>query len=102
MKVTKPIKRKPNIAIFRAYGVSNFESFNSTDTFLSPRAGLIFKPIEAVSIYTNYSVSYVPRAGDQLTARNLPVQPTITIRPGAPVRLLVHRDLVLAPRQARD
>ena len=45
-----------------------FESFNSTDTFLSPRAGLIFKPIEAVSIYTNYSVSYVPRAGDQLTS----------------------------------
>ena len=45
-----------------------FESFNTTDTFLSPRAGLIFKPIEAVSIYTNYSVSYVPRAGDQLTS----------------------------------
>ncbi len=44
------------------------ESFNVTDTFLSPRAGLIFKPIEAVSIYTNYSVSYVPRAGDQLTS----------------------------------
>ena len=44
------------------------ETFNTTDTFLSPRAGLIFKPIEAVSIYTNYSVSYVPRAGDQLTS----------------------------------
>ena len=45
-----------------------FESFNETDSFLSPRAGLIFKPVEAVSIYTNYSVSYVPRAGDQLTS----------------------------------
>ena len=44
------------------------ESFNVTDTFLSPRAGLIFKPVEAVSIYGNYSVSYVPRAGDQLTS----------------------------------
>lgn len=43
----------------------------------------------------------VLRAGDQLTARNLQIQPTITIRPGAPVRLLVHRDLVLAPWQAR-
>ena len=37
------------------------------------------------------------RAGDQLTSRNLQVQPTITIRAGAPVRLVVHRDLVLAP-----
>ena len=44
------------------------ESFNVTDTFLSPRAGLIYKPIEPVSIYANYSVSYVPRAGDQLTS----------------------------------
>lgn len=39
----------------------------------------------------------VARAGDQLTSRNLQIQPTITIRPGTPVRLVVHRDLVLAP-----
>ncbi len=38
----------------------------------------------------------VARAGDQLTSRNLQIQPTITVRPGAPVRLVVHRDLVLA------
>ncbi|TPE63336.1 TrbI/VirB10 family protein [Sandaracinobacter neustonicus] len=37
------------------------------------------------------------RAGDQLTARNLNIQPTITIRPGAEVRLVVHRDLILTP-----
>lgn len=39
----------------------------------------------------------VARAGDQITARNLNIQPSITIRPGAPVRLVVHRDLVLQP-----
>lgn len=39
----------------------------------------------------------VARAGDQITSRNLQIQPTITIRPGTPVRLVVHRDLVLAP-----
>lgn len=50
------------------------ESFNVTDTFLSPRAGLIFKPVEAVSLYGNYSVSYVPRAGDQLTSLTLSSQ----------------------------
>ncbi|AJR22736.1 TrbI/VirB10 family protein [Sphingobium sp. YBL2] len=39
----------------------------------------------------------VSRAGDQITSRNLQVQPTIIIRPGTPVRLLVHHDLVLPP-----
>ena len=37
------------------------------------------------------------RAGDQITQRNLDIQPTITIPPGAPVRLLVTRDLILPP-----
>jgi type IV secretion system protein VirB10 len=41
----------------------------------------------------------VGRAGDQITMRNLNIQPTITIRPGAPVRLVVHKDLVLRPWQ---
>jgi type IV secretion system protein VirB10 len=39
----------------------------------------------------------VSRAADQITSRNLQVPPTIIIRPGTPVRLLVHRDLVLPP-----
>ncbi len=39
----------------------------------------------------------VSRAGDQFTQRNLGIQPTIDIRPGAPVRLVVRQDLVLAP-----
>ncbi len=36
-------------------------------------------------------------AGEQLTRDNLDIQPTITMRPGAPVRLIVNRDLILAP-----
>lgn len=43
--------------------------------------------------------SNVSRAGDHITQRNLDTQPTITIRPGAPVRVLVTRDLVIAPAQ---
>ena len=39
----------------------------------------------------------VARAGDQLTSKTLNVQPTITIRPGTPVRLVVQKDLILAP-----
>ncbi|WP_174292812.1 TrbI/VirB10 family protein [Sphingomonas bacterium] len=50
--------------------------------------------VQAIRQSTQDSVS---RAGDQITSRNLGVQPTITIRPGARVRLVVHKDLVLAP-----
>lgn len=50
--------------------------------------------VQAIRESTQQNVS---RAGDQITSRNLQVQPTITIRPGAPVRLIVHRDLILAP-----
>lgn len=41
--------------------------------------------------------SNTARAGDQITQRNLDIPPTITIRPGAPVRVLVIRDLILTP-----
>ncbi len=36
-------------------------------------------------------------AGQQLTARNLDIRPTITVRPGWPVRVIVNEDLVLQP-----
>jgi len=55
--------------------------------------------VQALRESTQQSVS---RAGDQLTSRSLQVQPTVTIRPGAPVRLVVHRDLVLAPWKGTD
>jgi type IV secretion system protein TrbI len=37
------------------------------------------------------------RAGDQLVAKNLAIPPTVTVRPGWPLRVLVHKDIVLAP-----
>lgn len=39
----------------------------------------------------------VESAGDKIVSRQLDVQPTITVRPGARVRVLVSRDLVLEP-----
>ena len=45
--------------------------FHTTDGLISPRVGLIFKPVEPVSIYGNYSLAYVPRVGDQLTSLSL-------------------------------
>lgn len=40
------------------------------------------------------------RAGERIVARDLEVAPTLTVRPGWPVRAIVHEDLVLAPWQA--
>jgi type IV secretory pathway VirB10-like protein len=36
-------------------------------------------------------------AGEQITGRNIQIRPTITIRPGWPVRAVVNHDLVLKP-----
>ncbi|MEW9855632.1 TrbI/VirB10 family protein [Novosphingobium sp. M1R2S20] len=70
----------------------------ATSTLLGAGANLPFSGesdlVQAIRESTQQNVS---RAGDQLTSRNLQIQPTITIRPGASVRLVVHRDLVLAP-----
>lgn len=39
----------------------------------------------------------VNQVGQQVVRRNLNIQPTLTIRPGHPVRVIVTRDLVLQP-----
>ena len=38
------------------------------DNLVSPRAGLVYKPTEPVSIYTSYGVSYLPASGDQFSS----------------------------------
>jgi len=40
------------------------------------------------------------RAGDQLVARSLEIQPTLKVRPGWPLRIVVHKDIVLQPWRA--
>jgi type IV secretion system protein VirB10 len=37
------------------------------------------------------------QTGQQIVGRNLNVQPTLTVRPGFPVRVIVNRDLLLEP-----
>ena len=36
-------------------------------------------------------------AGQRITEKNLNIQPTLTIRPGWPVRIIVQKDLILKP-----
>jgi catecholate siderophore receptor len=49
-----------NTAIFRT----------RTDNTVSPRAAVIVKPVDNVSVYTAYSISYLPSSGDQFSALN--------------------------------
>ena len=46
----------------------NQDHLETKDGLLSPRFGLIYKPIEPFSIYASFSRAYVPRAGEQLTS----------------------------------
>jgi type IV secretory pathway VirB10-like protein len=43
------------------------------------------------------AVNSLNQVGQQVVRRNLNVQPTLTVRPGFPVRVIVNRDLVLEP-----
>jgi catecholate siderophore receptor len=46
----------------------NNERLSRKDELVSPRAGLVFKPIQTLSLYTSYSVSYLPSSGDQFAS----------------------------------
>ncbi|HEY1044589.1 MAG TPA: TonB-dependent siderophore receptor [Telluria sp.] len=43
-------------------------TLDHTDSPVSPRVGLVYKPLPSVSLYGSYSVAYVPRAGEQLSS----------------------------------
>ena len=42
--------------------------FSSDDNLISPRLGLVYKPVEPLSVYSSYSLTYLPRAGEQLSS----------------------------------
>jgi len=37
------------------------------------------------------------QVGQQITRKNLNLQPTLTVRPGFPLRIIVNKDLILRP-----
>ena len=41
----------------------------------------------------------VNQVGQEITKRNVSIQPTLTIRPGFPIRVMVNKDLILRPYQ---
>jgi catecholate siderophore receptor len=79
-------------------------SVRSDDGLLSPRAGLVYKPLDVVSLYASYSIAYQPRAGEQLaslsasnaaldpeTFRNRELGAKWDIRPDLSASLAVYR-----------
>jgi catecholate siderophore receptor len=56
----------------------NGDNFHRVDNLLSPRAGIVYKPVVPLSLYGSYSVSYLPSSGDQfssLTASTQTLEP---------------------------
>ena len=54
------------------------QQLSRRDNLVSPRAGLVIKPVQPVSIYGSYSLSYLPSSGDQfasLTATTQTLEP---------------------------
>ena len=43
-------------------------NLNSSDGIVSPRLGVVFKPVPTLSLYANYSMASFPRGGDQLSS----------------------------------
>jgi catecholate siderophore receptor len=44
------------------------ESFHRVDNLVSPRLGIVIRPIVPLSIYASHSISYLPSSGDQFSS----------------------------------
>ncbi|HST53118.1 MAG TPA: TonB-dependent siderophore receptor [Pyrinomonadaceae bacterium] len=52
----------------RFHNNRNDANLRRIDNLVSPRAGIVFKPATALSIYGSYGVSYLPSSGDQFSS----------------------------------
>lgn len=77
-------------ALFKAALLSTILSVGSEAGTSNNQGGLL----DAIRRGSSDSIS---QTGRQVVGRSLSVQPTITIRPGFPVRVIVTRDLVMEP-----
>ena len=52
----------------------NGDQLRRLDNLISPRLGLVIKPVVRMSLYGNYSVSYLPSSGDQFASLTIITQ----------------------------
>lgn len=69
----------------------------STLLSVGAEAGISSSENNLVQAIREGASNSVSQTGQQIIQRQLNIQPTLTIRPGFPVRVIVNRDLVLAP-----
>ena len=60
----------PSTISIRPRSPRGSQSLSRTDEEISPRLGLVYKPIENISIYGSYSESFLPRSGEQFANIN--------------------------------
>ena len=72
------------VALATVLGIGSELAFGSSDSDL----------VRALQLSTQATTN---RAGQRLVEKNLNVQPTITVRPGWPLRVIVHKDIILRP-----
>jgi type IV secretion system protein VirB10 len=77
------------IALSTLLGVGTETTFGSSQSDL----------VQAIEQSTQESTN---QAGQRIVEKDLNIQPTITVRPGWPLRVIVHKDLVLRPYPGQD
>lgn len=80
------------VALSTLLGVGTELSLGAEES--DPGSGSGASLVRAIRQSTQQSVN---QAGQRITEKNLNIQPTITIRPGWPLRVIVYKDLVLRP-----
>lgn len=78
--------------LLKGIGLATLIGVGTQLSFGNDESDLVKALRESVQQTTN-------RAGQRLVERELDVQPTITVRPGWPLRVIVSRDLMLKPYQ---
>jgi len=76
--------------LLKGVALSTLLGVGTGDTFGSAQSNLVQAIRESTQESTN-------QAGQKIVEKNLNIQPTITVRTGWPVRVVVHKDLVLRP-----
>lgn len=80
-------------SLLKGIALSTLLGVGGQATFGSQQSNLV----EAIRQSTLESTN---QAGQRIVEKELNIQPTITIRPGWPLRVIVHKDLVLKPYRA--
>jgi type IV secretory pathway VirB10-like protein len=79
--------------LLKGIAMSTLLGVGTQVTFGSGQSNLV----QAIQQSTQESTN---QAGQRIVEKDINIQPTITIRPGFPLRVIVHKDLILRPYQS--